>query len=75
MSLHNAPEQPYSYTRVQLVEPDWRRLPGWRDVTTEQWESVQWQRAHCVKNIAQLKTVMGDLVDDRFYDDLQRDEA
>ena len=26
--------------------------PGWRDVTAEQWRSAQWQRAHCVKNVA-----------------------
>ena len=29
--------QPYRYRRVELVEPDWTRLPGWRDVTDEQW--------------------------------------
>ena len=47
-------EQPYPYRRRQLVEPDWRRLPGWRDVTEEQWRSAQWQRAHCVKNVKGL---------------------
>ena len=26
-------EQPYAYRRRELVEPDWTRLPGWRDVT------------------------------------------
>src|SRR5438309_1519120 len=28
--------QPYAYVRTALVEPDWRRLPGWRDVTPAQ---------------------------------------
>ena len=55
-------EQPYHYRRHPLVEPDWTRLPGWRDVTTAQWEDVQWQRSHCVKNIRQLREVMGDLL-------------
>jgi lysine 2,3-aminomutase len=67
--------QPYRYRRAELVEPDWRRFPGWRDVTEEQWRSAQWQRAHCVKNTAQLRAVLGDLADDDFYADLERDVA
>src|SRR4051812_988400 len=66
--------QPYRYRRVELVEPDWRRLPGYRDVTPEQWRSAQWQRAHCVKNVAQLRSLMGDLLDESFYADLERDQ-
>ena len=30
-------EQPYAYRRTELVEPDWRRLPGWAEVTAEEW--------------------------------------
>ena len=67
--------QPYAYRRRPLEEPDWRRLPGWRDVTREEWESAQWQRAHCVKNIRQLRQVMGDRLDESFYADLERDQA
>ena len=67
--------QPYRYRRVQAPEPDWRRLPGWRDVTEQQWRSAQWQRAHCVKTPAQLRAVLGDLVDGEFYADLARDHA
>ncbi len=66
--------QPYPYQRVELVEPDWTRFPGWKDVTAEEWESVQWQRAHCVKNLKQLRELLGDLVDERFYADLERDQ-
>jgi lysine 2,3-aminomutase len=66
--------QPYAYRRQELVEPDWTRLPGWRDVTREQWRSAQWQRAHCVKNARQLRDVLGDLVDDTFYADLADDQ-
>jgi lysine 2,3-aminomutase len=68
-------QQPYSYSRRPLVEPDWRRLPGWRDVTAAEWASAQWQRAHCVKNTAQLHAVYGDLLDDAFYDEVARDQA
>ena len=68
-------EQPYAYRRRELVEPDWTRLPGWSAVTAEQWADVQWQRAHCVKSIRQLGEVAGDLLQDRFFADLERDQA
>ena len=67
--------QPYRYQQRALVEPDWRRFPGWRDVTAAEWTSAQWQRAHCVKSTAQLRAVLGDLAEDRFYADLDRDHA
>jgi lysine 2,3-aminomutase len=69
-----ADQQPYEYVRRELVEPDWRRFPGWRDVTDAQWRDAQWQRSHCVKNIKQLRSVVGDLLTERFYDDLADDQ-
>jgi lysine 2,3-aminomutase len=68
-------DQPYTYTRRELAEPDWRRLPGWHEVTRENWESPQWQRAHCLKNLAQLRAVLGELLDERFYADAERDQS
>jgi lysine 2,3-aminomutase len=67
--------QPYAYRRRELVEPDWRRLPGWHAVTDAEWRDAQWQRAHCVKNVAQLRAVFGDLLTDDFYADIARDQA
>ena len=67
-------EQPYAYRRRELTEPDWQRLPGWADVTAAEWASAQWQRAHCVKNIRQLRTVLGPGLDEAFYADLDRDQ-
>jgi lysine 2,3-aminomutase len=67
--------QPYTYVHRELVEPDWTRFPAWRDVTSDEWESAQWQRAHCVKNVKQLREVTGDLLDERFFADLERDQA
>jgi lysine 2,3-aminomutase len=67
--------QPYEYRRVELIEPDWTRFPGWRDVTAAQWENAQWQRVHCIKNIKQLRAVAGDLLDERFYADLEADQS
>ena len=68
-------EQPYAYLRHELVEPDWTRLPGWRHITATQWASVQWQRVNCIKNIKGLRALMGDLLTDAFYADLERDQA
>jgi lysine 2,3-aminomutase len=67
--------QPYAYLARPLVEPDWTRFPGWSAVTSADWESVQWQRAHCIKNIKQLRELFGDLLEERIYDDLARDQA
>ena len=69
------PGQPYVYARRELVEPDWRRLPGFADVTERQWADAQWQRVNCVKNIRQLRSVYGDLLDERFYADVEADQA
>ena len=74
-SEHAAARQPYVYRRRNAPEPDWRRFPGWRDVSEAEWRDVQWQRAHCVKTSGQLKDVLGDRVADRFYDDLNRDQV
>jgi lysine 2,3-aminomutase len=68
-------EQPYEYTARELAEPDWRRLPGFADVTQQEWRSAQWQRAHCVKNVRQLRGVYGDLLDEAFYADVEADQA
>jgi len=48
--------------------------PGWATVTESEWRDAQWQRAHSVKNIAQLRAVTGDLLDERFYIDLAADQ-
>ncbi|HET6986179.1 MAG TPA: lysine 2,3-aminomutase, partial [Kribbella sp.] len=74
-SDHDLAGQPYAYQRAELLEPDWTRIPGWKDVTAEEWRSVQWQRSHCVKNVKQLRVVMGDLLDERLYEDLTRDQT
>ena len=66
--------QPYAYHRSGLAEPDWQRFPGWSQVTTAEWESVQWQRAHCVKNLRQLRAVAGPGLDESFLADLERDQ-
>jgi lysine 2,3-aminomutase len=68
-------EQPYPYPlRREFVEPDWARLPGYADVTREEWESAQWQRAHTVKNLAEFKRALGDHLQDDLLADIERDQ-
>ncbi|MFB9903535.1 KamA family radical SAM protein [Allokutzneria oryzae] len=74
-AIENSSRQPYEYVRRELREPDWRRFPGWRHITEAQWRDAQWQRVSCVKNIRQLRAVMGDLLTERFYEDLTADQS
>jgi len=73
--LAHAIDQPYVYRRRELHEPDWTRIPGWRDVSAAEWESAQWQRAHCIKNVRQLRNLYGELLPAEFYADVERDAA
>ena len=66
--------QPFRYPPERdFVEPDWTRLPGYRDVTVDQWESAQWQRAHSVKNLKELNEALGPHLTDELAQDIQRD--
>ena len=61
--------QPYVYKRHELAEPDWRRFPGWAQVPVADWESAQWQRAHCVKNSRQLRQAIGEGLGDQLREE------
>jgi lysine 2,3-aminomutase len=70
----HASQQPFRYPlEREFVEPEWQRLPGYRDVTAEQWESAQWQRAHSVKNLKELNDALGPFLTDELAADVQRD--
>jgi lysine 2,3-aminomutase len=72
----HAVEQPFSYPlQREWVEPDWRRLPGYAEVSAAEWESAQWQRAHSVKNLRQLKAALGDLLPNDLLASVERDQA
>jgi lysine 2,3-aminomutase len=69
-------EQPFQYpVRRDFIEPDWRRLPGFRDVSKAEWESARWQRRNSVKSIAGLKHVFGKYVPDSLLESVARDQA
>ncbi len=72
----HAVAQPFPYPlRREWVEPDWRRLPGYRDVSQRDWESAQWQRAHTVKSLRQLRQALGPLLPASLLASVERDQA
>jgi lysine 2,3-aminomutase len=69
-----AGEQPFKYPLEKpFVEPDWRRFPGWKDVSQADWESALWQRQNTVKNLKELKHVMGSLLPDDLAENIEKD--
>ena len=67
-------EQPFKYPLERaFVEPDWRRLPGYKDVTTAEWETALWQRRHTVKNLKELQAVFGPLLPQDLLHSMERD--
>jgi lysine 2,3-aminomutase len=67
--------QPFQYPlKRQFVEPDWTRLPGYKNVTKEQWESALWQRQHSLKNLKDLKDALGAHLTDAIAEDILRDQ-
>ena len=68
-------EQPFHYPlKRAFVEPDWRRLPGYRQVTQAEWESALWQRKHTVKNLRELKEALGSSLPDTLMKSIERDQ-
>src|ERR671918_2848535 len=71
----HASEQPYSYPSARpFTEPDWRRLPGYADVSEAEWRSARWQRQHTVKTLDELKRALGGFLADDLYESIRRDQ-
>ncbi|WP_043711707.1 KamA family radical SAM protein [Corallococcus macrosporus] len=68
-------EQPFTYPlRREFVEPDWTRIPGYKDVSAADWENSVWQRKHTVKNLKELKATLGALLPDDLAESIERDQ-
>jgi lysine 2,3-aminomutase len=66
--------QPIPYPpRREYVEPDWNRIPGYHGVSREDWESATWQRRHTIKNLGELKAVLGKLLPDTLAESVAKD--
>lgn len=70
-----AGEQPFQYPIArEFVEPDWRRLPGYKEVGQADWESALWQRKNTVKNLKELQAVFGSLLPESLLRGIERDQ-
>lgn len=66
--------QPFKYPVArEFIEPDWKRIPAYRDVSQADWESALWQRKHTVKNLKELKAALGALLPETLALSMERD--
>ncbi len=73
-SPNAAARQPFAYPPArQFIEPDWTRLPGFKNVTKDEWESALWQRRHTVKNLKEFSAVFGNLLPESLAQSIARD--
>jgi len=67
--------QPFKYPLdIAWQEPDWRRLPAYRDVTAAEWESALWQRKHTIKFARDLPKVWGEHLPADLLASIERDQ-
>src|SRR5437867_9851593 len=67
--------QPFHYPLARpFVEPDWKRIPGYRDVTRAEWESALWQRKNTIKNLKELKEALGSFLPEPLAAGIERDQ-
>ncbi len=67
--------QPYFYRYTsEFKEPDWKRIPGYKSVTTEEWRSAHWQKRNLIKDVKQLKAVLGKFLSVAMAEDILRDQ-
>ncbi len=68
--------QPIPYPpKFEFVEPDWNRIPGYRGVSREDWESAVWQRKHTIKNLREFKEALGEHLPESLAANIARDQA
>jgi len=69
-----ASQQPFKYPlERQFIEPDWRRLPAYKNVTKDEWETALWQRRHTVKNLKEVAEVFGSLMPAGLLENIEHD--
>jgi len=48
----------------------WKSIPGWRDVSASDFGDHMWQMKNSIKKVDQVKTILGALCTDEFYQDM-----
>ncbi len=68
--------QPYLYQySSEFHEPDWTRVPGYKNVTQAEWRSALWQKRNLVKSVKQFKGVLGPYLSETMAADILKDQA
>jgi lysine 2,3-aminomutase len=57
------------------VDPDWRRLPGFHDVSDAMWTDTRWQRRNTVRKVPDLLRVFGRCLPEDLAKDIADDQA
>ncbi|MDF1561482.1 MAG: lysine 2,3-aminomutase [Deltaproteobacteria bacterium] len=71
----STPEQPFPYPITRpFIEPDWRRIPGYKNVSREEWERARWQRRNTIKTLDKLKEALGPLLPEGLGESIRRDQ-
>lgn len=76
MKAHNSTKKDLRLTladgahRHFRVDDFWRVIPAWKDVSKEEFGDHLWQMKHSIKKVEQVKTVLGELCTDKFYQDM-----
>ncbi len=73
---HTVKIQPYPYKyESHFEEPDWTRLPGYKNVTKDEWESSLWQKRNFIQSVDKMKAVFGPKMSDKLALDILKDQA
>ena len=80
------PKEPLTHIPSQeFMEPDWQRIPGWRNVTRAEWEDTLWQRKNGIEikidratghltGLDKLKEILENFIPDNLIESIRRDQ-
>ena len=75
MTTNKRPRQPFRYPlKEPFEEPDWKRIPGYAQVSRDDWENATWQRKNTVKNLKELKEALGEKLPDDLAESIEKDQ-
>ena len=64
-------EAPQAFSHRELLSGDyWRRIPGFREVAAEEFQTHGFQQRATVTSVEQLRATLGGLASNAFFDDL-----
>ncbi|HEX4838640.1 MAG TPA: hypothetical protein VFV03_08980 [Solirubrobacteraceae bacterium] len=72
--LKSVPETHRARDARGADEPDWRRLPGFREISRATWEDARWQRRNTARGIEDLRRVFGKLLPDDLAAEIASDQ-